>query len=346
MREKGIKWHSTTAKMKISKIGEFGLIEKVIAPEFKELVNAHLTGIGDDSSVIPVTQDKSQLFTTDMLVEKTHFLKDKIAPYQLGFKSLSVNLSDIAAMGGRPVASYLSMALPKDTEVEWMEEFMRGYRDLSEDEDVPLLGGDTTSGESIVINVGVSGDIDPSQIKRRSGGEAGDIVCLTGNIGDSAGGLQVILDGLPEDQVAKKLLDQHLTPYPHVSEGIWLAGHEAVHAMIDVSDGIGSDLKHILKASGLQGSIELEKLPISEELKQKAGTYEWNPWEMAISGGEDYVLLLTVDQAHFDQLSGAFEEEFARPLYSIGKLSRGEPRIVYLKDQQEVEDLSEGYTHF
>jgi thiamine-monophosphate kinase len=332
--------------MQLSKLGEFGLIEKVIAPEFKELVNKHLTGIGDDCAIIPISDERSHLFTTDMLVEKTHFLRDKIAPYQLGFKSLSVNLSDIAAMGGRPVASYLSIALPKDLDVEWMEEFMRGYRDLSEDEDVPLLGGDTTSGESIVINVGVTGEMDSREIKKRSAAQEGDVICLTGVIGDSAGGLQVILDGLPEDQIAKKLLDQHLTPYPHVSEGMWLARHQSVHAMIDVSDGIGSDLNHILKASSLQGTIELDKLPLSDELKQQAGTYEWNPWEMAVSGGEDYVLLLTVSPEAFDALSRDFEKAFSRPLYPIGTVSRGEPKITYKQNNREVKDLSGGYTHF
>ena len=333
--------------MKLSNIGEFGLIDQVIAPGFRELVNKQLTGIGDDCSIIPVSKDTSHLFTTDMLIENTHFLREKIAPYQLGFKSLAVNLSDIAAMGGRPVGSYLSIGLPKDLDVEWMKEFMRGYKDLSEDEDVPLLGGDTTSSKGlIVINVGVTGEISNDKIKKRSDGQKGDIICLTGLVGDSAGGLQVILDGLPEDQTAKKMLDQHLTPYPHVSEGLWLAQHDAVHAMMDVSDGIGSDLEHILKASGLQAFVELEKLPLSEEFKQQAGTYEWNAFEMAVSGGEDYVLLLSVDPKAFDQLAGAFEKEFNRPLYPIGYLDKGEPRITYLKDKQEVKNLREGYRHF
>ena len=333
--------------MKISKLGEFGLIEQVIAPEFKELVNKHITGIGDDCAIIPISKTTSHLHTTDMLVEKTHFLRDKITPYQLGFKSLAVNLSDIAAMGGRPLASYLSIGLPKDMDVEWMEEFMRGYKDLSEDEDVPLLGGDTTSSHGpIVINVGVTGEIHNQHIKKRSDAWAGDILCLSGEIGDSAGGLQVILDGLPESQIASQLLDQHLTPYPHVSEGLWLAQHQEVHAMIDVSDGIGSDLQHILKASQLKGYIELEKLPISAELRQQSGTYEWNAMEMAISGGEDYVLLLSVDAGHFEKMAEGFQKEFGRSLHPIGYLSQGNPVITYMKDNQEVKDLKAGYRHF
>jgi len=333
--------------MKISKLGEFGLIEQVIAPEFKKLVNKHITGIGDDCAIIPVTNKTSHLHTTDMLIENTHFLRDKIAPYQLGFKSLAVNLSDIAAMGGKPLASYLSIGLPKDMDVEWMEEFMRGYKDLSEDEDVPLLGGDTTSSQGpIVINVGVTGEINNQHIKKRSDGRAGDILCLTGEIGDSAGGLQVILDGLPEDQIAAKMLDQHLTPYPHVSEGLWLAQQQGVHAMIDVSDGIGSDLQHILKASNLEGFIELEKLPISRELKQQSGTYEWNAIEMAISGGEDYVLLLSVDASLYEKVAEGFHREFKRSLHPIGYLTQGDARITYLKDKKQVKDLKEGYRHF
>ncbi|MBS3806594.1 MAG: thiamine-phosphate kinase [Bacteroidales bacterium] len=333
--------------MKISKLGEFGLIEQVIAPEFKELVNQHITGIGDDCAIMPISKNTSHLHTTDMLIENTHFLRDKIAPYQLGFKCLAVNLSDIAAMGGKPLASYLSIALPKDMDVEWMEEFMRGYKDLSEDEDVPLLGGDTTSSQGpIVINVGVTGEINNQHIKKRSDGRPGDILCLSGEIGDSAGGLQVILDALPEDPITARLLDQHLTPYPHVSEGLWLARHQGVHAMIDVSDGIGSDLQHILKASNVKGFIELEQLPISAELRQQAGACGWNAMELAISGGEDYVLLLSMDANQYEKLSGGFRREFGRSLHPIGHLSQGDPVITYMKDKQEVKDLKEGYRHF
>ena len=192
--------------MKISTLGEFGLIEEVIAPEFKELVNKHLTGIGDDAAIIPIDKHTSHIHTTDMMIEKTHFLRDKISAYQLGYKSLSVNLSDIAAMGGRPVASYLSIGLPKDMEVEWVEEFMHGYKALSSQYHVPLLGGDTTSSEDkIIINVGVTGEIPVKNIKLRSAAREEDVVCLTGKVGDSAGGLQILLNNLPENEDAKML---------------------------------------------------------------------------------------------------------------------------------------------
>ncbi|MGM0531774.1 MAG: thiamine-phosphate kinase [Bacteroidota bacterium] len=334
--------------MKISKIGEFGLIEEVIAPEFRELVNQHLTGIGDDAAIIPIDEHTSHIYTTDMLIEKTHFLRDKISPYQLGYKSLSVNLSDIAAMGGKPIGSYLSIGLPKDMEVEWVEEFMKGYKALSEEFHVPLLGGDTTSSEDkIIVNVGVTGEVPAKNIKLRSAAQENDVICLTGKVGDSAGGLQLILNDLPADNHAEKLLDQHLTPPPHILEGLWLSEFDEVHAMLDVSDGIASDLKHILKASaGLKGIIELEDIPMSDELIRQSETYQWNPLELAVSGGEDYVLLLTVDKNQYETLAGKFREQFSRPLYKIGYLEKGDTRIIYLKNKKEMKDLKEGYSHF
>ncbi len=333
--------------MKLSRLGEFGLINDVIVPEFKALVSKNFTGIGDDCSIIPVNANLSHIFTTDMLVEKTHFLRDKITPYQLGFKSLAVNLSDIAAMGGAPTASYLSVGFTPDLEVEWVEEFLKGYKDLSEKENVPLLGGDTTSSEDgIVINVGVEGEISPDRIKLRSAAREGDVICVTGMLGDSAGGLQCILEDIPGSSETQSLYQQHLSPWPHVSEGRWLAAHEGVNAMIDVSDGVGSDLKHILKASGKQATVELESFPISDELIKLSRKYDWNPFKLAVSGGEDYVLLLTVNADHYDDTAQSFQHYFSKPLYAIGRISGGKPQIRFQHNGKEVSNLNKGYSHF
>ena len=333
--------------MKLSKLGEFGLIDEIIAPEFKELIKKSITGIGDDCSIVPLNDHSSHIFTTDMLIEKTHFLREKITPFQLGFKSLAVNLSDIAAMGGTPTASYLSVGFPKDIEVEWFKEFMRGYKTLSTQENVPLLGGDTTSCEDkIIINVGVTGEIENQHIKKRSDAKANDLVCVTGKLGDSAGGLQIILNGLSEEGNKKNLLDQHLSPYPHVSEGKWLGAQKSVHAMIDVSDGVSSDLGHILKASGVSGTIQLDDIPVSVELRTLAKEQNWNPYELALSGGEDYVLLLTVDKRKIRELADKFEQQFSKPLYVIGYLTKGETGITYKQNDKTIENLKRGYTHF
>lgn len=333
--------------MKISNLGEFGLIEEVIAPEFKELIRKNTTGIGDDCSIMPVSKKVSHIFTTDMLIEKTHFLRDKITPYQLGFKSLAVNLSDIAAMGGSATASYLSIGLPENIEVDWMEEFIKGFKTLSKEENVPLMGGDTTSCEDkIIVNVGVTGEIKNENIKLRSAAKEGDLVCLTGKVGDSAGGLQILLNDLKTNDSGLKLLEQHLSPYPHMSEGKWLSDFESVHAMIDVSDGISSDLGHICKASGVQCSVEIENVPISGELKKLTEEQNWNPYELALSGGEDYVLLLTIDKENFKSISEDFRKKFDKTLYAIGSVQKGKPGIIYTHKGKKIEGLKKGYTHF
>lgn len=333
--------------MKLQNIGEFGLIEEYIAPEFKELVKKHVTGIGDDCAIIPINDTISHIHTTDMLIEKTHFLKDKITPYQLGFKSLAVNLSDIAAMGGSPIGSYLSIGFPKDIEVEWIEQFMKGYKALSQQEEVPLLGGDTTSSEDkIVINVGVTGEMETHRIKKRTAAKTGDLICLTGEVGDSAGGLQVILKDLPVDEFAEKLLQQHLKPYPHVSEGKWLSRFDGVHAMMDVSDGISSDLRHILKASRRKGIVDLERIPLSKALTEYSSEHDLDALELGVSGGEDYVLLLTIDPNDYEEIDEAFRDRFQKPLYRIGTIDEGEPEITYRKDEQEFREIKKGYSHF
>lgn len=333
--------------MKLSKIGEFGLINDVIAPEFKKLVKKNLQGIGDDCSIVPVNEKVSHIFTTDMLVEKTHFLRDKISPYQLGFKSLAVNLSDIAAMGGTPTASYLSVGFTNDVEVEWVEEFLKGYKYLSEKESVPLLGGDTTRSENeIVINVGVEGEIETSRLKYRSMAQKGDVICVSGFLGDSAAGLQCILNNIPEDESTRRLYDQHLTPYPHIAEGRWLAEFNGVNAMIDVSDGIGSDLTHILKASGKGAVVDIETIPLSDELANICRENDWNPYELAVSGGEDYVLLFTVDPGEYEKLAEGFKQFFSKPVSPIGRITEGDSQIQFRHYGKEIADLNKGYSHF
>jgi len=333
--------------MKLSNIGEFGLIEEYIAPEFQALVKKHLTGIGDDCSIIPINDTTSHIFTTDMLIENTHFLREKISPFQLGFKSLAINLSDIAAMGGTPIGSYISIGLPKDIELEWVTQFMGGYKQLSQQEDVPLLGGDTTSSEKpIIINVGVTGEMMTEKIKKRSTAESGDIICLTGETGDSAGGLQALFLDLETDERYHPLVQQHLTPYPHVAQGKWLANFSEVHAMMDVSDGISSDLTHILKASHKKGTLFLDKLPISNTLLTFCQDQEINAEQLATSGGEDYVLLLTVQKKAFDKIAEQFMDQFQTPLYPIGEIESGKPEIIYYRNNQQIQSQKKGFSHF
>ncbi|MBQ9661013.1 MAG: thiamine-phosphate kinase [Bacteroidales bacterium] len=284
-------------KRLLSDLGEFGLIGR-IRERFR--VPEGVTGIGDDCAVLPQRSGRDTLVSTDMLIEGTHFLRADIPPYRLGWKSAAVNISDIAAMGGSPTATFLSVALPADLEAGWMEEFLRGYAELSGRFGAALLGGDTTaSPDRICINVAVIGECPCGAARLRSLAREGDLVCVTGCLGDSAGGLKAILEGVERDADVQMLIDRHYLPLPRVAEGLRLAATPGVHAMMDISDGIGSDLQHILDASSggraaaLGAKINLAKLPLSEELRRVCARLGWDAFQLAIGGGEDYELLFT-----------------------------------------------------
>jgi len=275
----------------LADLGEFGLIGQIRrrfpAPE-------GVTGIGDDCAVLPQKSGLESLVSTDMLVEGTHFLRDGISPYDLGWKSAAVNLSDIAAMGGKPMATFLSLALPADLSETWINAFLDGYAELSGRFDVPLLGGDTTaSPDRICINVTVLGESPYGRSRLRSAAVVDDLICVTGPLGDSAAGLKAILAGLERDADVSTLIDRHCRPVPRVAEGQELRLNLGVHAMMDISDGIGSDLQHILDASEVSAQIDRSAIPLSLALKRVCARQGWDPLALAIGGGEDYELLFT-----------------------------------------------------
>ena len=283
--------------------GEFDFIGD-IREMFARLPKNGFEGIGDDCAVLPIG-DEALVFTSDMLNEGVHFLTDKSTAYQIGYKSLMVNISDVAAMGAKPVATLLSLALPEERFGEWSKSFMEGYYEASKKYGVKLVGGDTTKSESgVCISVTAIGRASKANIKRRSKAKTGDVVMVTGELGASAAGLRDVLAGKLRTRNAKI----HLMPEAQVLEGEWLGKQEAVHAMCDVSDGIASDLQHILDES--KKSAIISALPVAKGAK----------WNDAFGGGEDYKLLLTVDKSQADDLAKRFERKFGTPLYNIGRI--------------------------
>ena len=243
--------------------GEFGFIDYIKtnfpAPE-------DVTGIGDDCAVMPSGAGEL-LFSTDLLMEGVHFLRDESSAEDIGWKAAAVNLSDIAAMGGTPVATFLSIALPKDAQGDWAERFIEGYAQISRLYDVPLLGGDTTSSlRDIAVNVGILGRCPSGKRAMRSGAKPGETIYVTGHLGDSAGGLQAILKGIDRNDMVQTLIARHKRPVPRVNEGRALMDSGKVGAMMDISDGIASDLRHIMKASGVGAVVRLDRLPCSRQL--------------------------------------------------------------------------------
>ena len=274
------------------KLGEFELIDWI---RTRFSVPEGVTGIGDDCAVLPQREGLETLVSTDMLVEGVHFLLSDADPFALGWKSAAVNVSDIAAMGGRPVGSFLSFALPKGLSDDFVKAFMEGYKALSDRYGCPLLGGDTTSSKTgLCISVTVLGETPKGRSIRRNGALAGDLVCVTGTLGDSAAGLRCILEGVERDDAANQLIYKHYHPLPRVTEGLSLAS-AGVHSMMDVSDGVASDLRHILKASGVGAKVDCGSLPFSKEMLAVCSSHGWDPVMLALEGGEDYELLFTVD---------------------------------------------------
>lgn len=334
--------------MKLSELGEFGLINR-IAPLFLKNIDGKIKGIGDDCSVIPISEKESLLITTDMLIEDIHFLCNKISPEELGYKSLAVNLSDIAAMGGTPHSAFLSIGIPKNTEIAWLDEFFNGIKSLADETNTLLLGGDTTKSiDRLVINIVVVGKAESSKVKYRSTAKSGDVICVTENIGDSGGGLKLILEDRDDqdDSDVTGLIKAHHKPRPHIEEGKWLSAKESVNAMIDVSDGIDSDLKRILEQSHVGAKINLEDIPVSGVLKRICDIHNWNPYEIAAASGEDYCLLFTIEKDKHDETAELFKNEFKRPLYNIGEITGRENELNYFHKGSPVKFSKHGFDHF
>ena len=316
--------------MDINKLGEFGLIDKI---KRGIVVPDGIIGIGDDCAVIPQKDGRETLVTTDMLIEGVHFLIEDITPYNLGWKSAAVNISDIAAMGGKCTASFLSFALPQSVDSEWIDDFFRGYGDLSEKFNCPLLGGDTTTSlGALCISVTIIGYSAIGNSIKRDGAKEGDLICVTGNLGDSACGLKLILNGCERDKDGETLISRHYLPLPKIAKGVKIA-EAGANSMMDISDGIGSDLRHIIEASGVGAEIDTSMIPLSNELKSKCAEYGWDPLELAISGGEDYELLFTISEENAKKID--FEH------YVIGKIISGD-KIIWRGSNKDFI----GFRHF
>lgn len=334
--------------MRIQDIGEFQLIDR-IRKLFDMEMPSGVVGIGDDCAVVPrEVVDREILITSDLLVEGTHFRLETTSPEDLGYKTLAVNVSDVAAMGGRPQFAFLSLVLPPNLEWDWIESFLKGFRAMGMDSGVSLLGGDTTRGQNVVMNVTLIGSGPRRLIKRRSEAKPGDIVAVTGPLGDSAGGLLLLSETARGKNSIEEgeLIRRHQRPRPHMQEGLWLGRQNEIHAMMDVSDGIGSDLMRLSDQSGVGFQIHLETLPSSVELVTVATSRSWDLNDLMVNGGEDYVLLLTVDPDKFERLTDGFLAEFGRPLTAIGTATAERGELKFFRAGVPVGVLGQGFDHF
>ena len=333
--------------MKLKDIGEFGLIEKIsrgclIRPD--NIIKA----IGDDAAVFLTEPGTATLVTTDLLVERVHFLRDAVSGAVLGHKSLAINLSDIAAMGGIAKEAFVSIAIPEDCPIDFIEDLYEGIKSLAAKYEVNVLGGDTTSSKiDLIINVAVTGSALKEEVLLRGNAKPGDTIACTGYPGESKAGLHLILNNQPTDSDAlKHLFNAHVLPEPHLHEGRFLSKRPEVHAGIDVSDGLTSDLGHILKESGVGAKLNTEKIPISSQLQSFCKANDFNPIDYALAGGEDYFLICTLTAESSGEIAQDFEKTFGRPLHIIGEITDSKRMTLEGADGQEKEIFSTGWDHF
>jgi thiamine-monophosphate kinase len=330
----------------LAQLGEFGLIKRFSESFVKNLPKG-VTGIGDDCAVIRLDNKQSLLVTTDLLIEGRHFLFNKITAYELGWKSLAVNLSDIAAMGGTPESAFLSISIPSKISIKWMDDFFKGIKNICSKYKVNLLGGDTTkSPDRLVINFTVLGKCANNNVKLRSSAKPGQLICVTDFLGDSGAGLNILLKNKKTGQLEKQMIKRHHMPKPQMAEGAFLASFPSVAAMMDVSDGVDSDIRRIMEASDTGAEIWIEKLPLSKELNDVCRKYSWNSESLALTGGEDYCLLLTIGEKDYGMIANKFRKRFKKPLFIIGKTTKTSKGLVYLKNGKKVIIEGKGFDHF
>ena len=332
--------------MTLSDIGEFGFIHR-ISPGCLNRQDRVYKAIGDDAAAYWSDSQKLTLVTTDLLIERVHFLRQASSGFQLGHKALAVNMSDIAAMGGTAREAFVSIAIPRDCSLDFLDELFAGMKHLAREYAVNILGGDTTaSRQDLVINIALTGEVDPGEILCRKGARPGDVLCCTGNLGDSRAGLSLIIDDLPVDTEAMHtLFTTHTRPRPHLAEGRFLAESLVVTAAMDISDGLSSDLGHLAAASGVGARIRADCLPLSSELQTFCDRYGHDAVQWALAGGEDYTLLFTVDQGWVQDLQKKFSRTFGTRFSMIGQITDSD-RLELVHTSGQVEDIRPtGWNH-
>ena len=285
--------------MELKEVGEFGLIDLLKQDTIHDSRTV-VVGIGDDAAVLLPGPQQLQLVTADMLVEKIHFDLSTTTARQLGYKSVAVNFSDIAAMGGTPKHVVVSIALPAALSVEFVTDLYAGMKDICREYKANIVGGDTVASPSgLVINVTALGEVAAEHVIRRSGARPGDVVAVTNTLGDSAAGLELLQRGdWVHHDYAGPLIAAHLTPRPQVRVGMLLA-QRGVTSMDDISDGLASELHEIASASNVSLRIEADRIPLSQAVRYGAALCNRSPLDYALYGGEDFQLLFTMPPAKF-----------------------------------------------
>lgn len=279
-----------------------------------------IKGIGDDCAVIKIAEDKYLLVTIDMLIEDVHFKLKGVSPFQIGWKSLGCGISDIASMGGLSRFAVVSLGLPARCSVEFVEELYRGMKVLGRRFGVAVIGGDTNRSEKLVVDVAVMGFVEPRRMVLRSGAKAGDIICVTGSLGGSYKS------------------GKHLNFIPRQKEARILTENFRINSMIDISDGLSTDLNHIAEESGAGACIYEELIPVSKNAASL---------DAALNEGEDFEILFTLPVNQAGKLLGKRPAGMKTPVTKIGEITGKKQGVRIISCSGKIRQLRpEGFKHF
>ncbi len=312
--------------------GEFKLIND-ITKAFRTYHPAVKKGIGDDAAVIKRARS-FEVVTTDTLVENDHFNCSWSTPYQIGMKTMEVNVSDIVAMGARPDLLLLNLVLRKGLDVEFVQEVYRGIKECCDRYRISLIGGDTTHGAIMMLNATLTGTTKKPVL--RSGAKVGDLICVTGQVGGSTAGFKLFSSGIrPEGYV----LHRHVEPKCRYDIGHHIARY--AHSMIDVSDGVASEVRHICEESGVGAFVESRSIPVHPEVDAAAERLGHRGLDYALSGGEDFELIFTIAERDLERL-----RKHTNDLTVIGSIVPRKEGAKYRDLDGTIKELPGGYDHF
>ncbi len=321
---------------RLSTVGEFGLIQKITSRLRPQ--KGVILGPGDDCAVVTLGQG-TLLLTTDLLIEGVHFRREWMTAREIGFKSMRVNLSDIAAMGGKPLYALVSAGLPKSMTVPFATDLFRGLQKAGEEAGCAIVGGDTNASDRLILNVAVAGEAPFGRFVTRGGARVGDGLYVTGTIGGSALGLKALQKG--RRQGYERDVRAHVRPPLRLDVGRFLTRLKGVHAMIDLSDGLAGDLCHILDRSGVGAEVDVGRLPVPVGFDRRVRSLGADPAALALSGGEDYELLFAASPRVKipPKIHGV-------PVTKIGRITRKRDGLRWVGRDGETLLRVQGFQHF
>jgi len=332
----------------VGELGEFPLIERLAARLHRPRSDVVL-GIGDDVAAVETRADRLLLATCDVQVAGAHFLVDGCDPHRLGRKAAAINISDIAAAGGRPTHFICSLVLPPDTEVDFVESIYSGLAEEAARWGADVVGGNVSKGDTLAVDLTLLGEVARGELLRRDGATVGDRVLVTGSLGAAAAGLQLKLNPghRVDERHRRAALAAFETPTPRVEQARALARAGGVNAMIDVSDGLAADLGHIVDASGVGVRIDAARIPVSSVAREVAREIAGDPLAWALAGGEDYELLFTAPPQRVVPLIEALGEVAECAISEIGEIVAASAGRLLVAPDGEASPLSgDGWRHF